>query len=720
MKYTLLLTFFIVGIFAYPMSVIVLDGSTASNINIPDYVYVLEDTTGKLSIEQLILSREDQDFKVNTEKYLNFGFTNSVYWIKFSMINKCTKNQNLVFAIQNPLISNIDFICVKGNKLEKHIKTGENRMFSSRELDNRNFLFDLILEPNIQYDYYVRVSSNGGPLQLPMRIAQYQTYLDSDNDALLLSGQMMGMFVFVIIFNLFLLIISKKRFSLYYTIYVALLTMFLLSVSGVNFQYLWPENIWLQKHLVLIFAGFANIFLILFAQSFFNFKRYFWRINKLANVLKIGVLLLVLFSLFEGEIFILSKLLINLISLITIIFLTITSIRGITKKNKMHYYFVSSFFIFLVGVGAYVFHNVGFLNNYYLAIWGMQIGFLAEVILLMFAVIHKYRIIEKQTSKELETIVLDRTKVLEEQKKELLVQKTEIIYQRDKIIDQHRRALKQSRVISDKNKEINDSIAYARIIQNAVLTPKSRLDKVLKNYFILNQPKDILGGDFFWFHEKDNRSYIAVADCTGHGVPGAMLSMLGIAALNEIVLKEDCLGPAEILNRLSKVVERSLHQTGDFGDSKDGMDISICMIDNMTNTMLASGSNNPVYIYREENKLECNDYVNCYEFDDNYLMTVLPDKLSIGYNDSRSAIFEDKKINLLNDDMIYLFSDGFVDQFGGLRGKKFKRNRFRRLLSENASIRDSDKQYQHAITSLNSWRREYDQVDDIMILGVRV
>jgi serine phosphatase RsbU (regulator of sigma subunit) len=350
----------------------------------------------------------------------------------------------------------------------------------------------------------------------------------------------------------------------------------------------------------------------------------------------------------------------------------------------------------------------------------MQIGFLAEVILLMFAVIHQFRRIEQQTNKELEAIVYERTIELEEQKEELLVQKTEIIYQRDKIIDQHRRALKQSRVISDKNKEINDSIAYAKIIQNAVLTPKARLDQVLKSYYILNQPKDILGGDFFWFHEKDNRSYIAVADCTGHGVPGAMLSMLGVAALNEIVLKEDYLGPADILNRLSNVVERSLHQTGAFGDSKDGMDISICMIDTLTNTMLASGSNNPVYIFREENKLECNKYLNCYEFDDNHLITVLPDKLSIGYNESSSGVFVDKKVNLLNDDMIYLFSDGFVDQFGGLKGKKYKRNRFRKLLSENASIQDADMQYQHVLNRLNTWKQEYEQVDDIMIFGLRV
>jgi serine phosphatase RsbU (regulator of sigma subunit) len=720
MKYNILLTFIVVSVFTYPKSVIVLDEQMQSDINIPDYVYVLEDPTGQLSIEQVILSKEDQDFRVNTSQYLNFGFTNSAYWIKFSIINKQEKTQDLVLAIQNPLLPNIDFYSIRNNVLEKQISTGENRPFASREIENRNFLFDIELNPNVRYDYYVRVSSNGGPLQIPITIDEYQHFLDSDNDALILNGLLIGMFVFVIIFNLFLLLINKNGYNIYYTIYVALLTLFLLCVSGVNYQYIWPESVWMQKHFLLISAGLANVFLIMFAQNFFNFKRYFWRLNKLAKLLIVGILILTVFSLFDGGLYNVSKLLINTASLITIIFLTATSIRGLTKKNKMHYYFVFSFGIFLIGVGTYVFHNVGLLNNYHVAIWAMQLGFLIEVILLMFAVIHQFRLVEKQTNIELESIVSERTKELEDQKEELLVQKTEIIYQRDKILGQHRRAVKQSRVISDKNKEISDSMAYAKVIQNAVLTPKSRLDKALKQYYILNQPKDVIGGDFFWFHEKENRSYIAVADCTGHGIPGAMLSMLGVAALNEIVLKEDYLGPAEILNRLSKVVEKSLHQTGNFGDSKDGMDISMCMIDNMTNTMLTSGSNNPVYIYRESDNIECTDYINCYEFEDNRLMTILPDKLSIGYNEEPSSAFVDKKVNLLADDMVYLFSDGFVDQFGGVDGKKYKRNRFRKLLSENASITDPQTQRQHVIKHLDSWKQEYEQVDDIMIFGVRV
>ncbi len=720
MRYIFLLTYICLSLIAKSEKVITITNDAQNSISIPQYVYILEDPEGKLTFEQVILSRKEKDFVLNRQESLNFGFTNSVYWIKFSMINKTTKVQNLVFSIQYPLLASIDFISFKKSKIEKHTVTGEKYVFNSREINNRNFLFDLVLEPNVPYDYYVKVSTDGSPMQLPMSISPYQKYLDSDNKSLLFEGLFTGLFLFAIFFNLFLLLITRDILNAYYTIYVALLTLFLLNISGLNYQYLWPNNIWLQNHSTLLFSGLANLFLILFAKRFFNFKRYFYRINKFIKWYMIFVFLLVVFSLFDGLAFIISKLLVNIVSLTTIVILFIISIRGLTKKNNMHYYFVFAFAFFLLGVGIYVFNNLGLISNSYISVLALRIGFVIEVILLMFAVVHKYKNIELLNNRKLEEKVRKRTKELERQKEELIVTKKEVISQRDEIMKQHTKFLKQTDIIVTKNKEINDSIAYARIIQNAVLPPKSKLDKSLVNYFILNKPKDTLGGDFFWHYEKNERIYIVVADCTGHGIPGAMISMLGIAALNEIILKEEYLSPARILDRLSNIVKKSLHQNGQFGESKDGMDINVCMIDKVTKTMLSAGSNNPVYIYREKNNFKEKSFTNYYKFEDNYLISILPDKLTIGYNDQANLSFRDKKIDLRKDDMVYLFSDGYVDQFGGVKGKKFKRKRFRQLLSDNAMISDDKVQFEHINQNFNSWKGQNEQVDDILVLGFRV
>jgi serine phosphatase RsbU (regulator of sigma subunit) len=718
MKYIFSLTLFFISLLAYSEKIIhITEHSTYHEVT--PYVYVLEDPKEQFSFEQVILSESDK-FKLNPHKVLNFGFTYSVYWLKFSMYNSTNEIQNYVFTIQNPLIAYVDFIAFREDKIEKRVLTGEDFAFDSREIENRNFLFDLKLSPHTHYEYYIKVSSKGGPLQIPLSISRYDDYLKADNDELLLNGYFLGMFFFVILFNFFLLVINKNRLNLYYTIYVALLTIFLLNITGVNFQYLWPNQVLIQKYVTVWSAGLANIFLILFAQHFFTFSRFFRRINRLSNAIKIIGIMITVSSLFGQSGYRFSVFAINILSLVTIIFLTATSIRGLTRKNNMHYYFVFSFVFFLLGVGVYVMNNLGVVQQYQHAIWAMKLGFFAEILLLMFAVLHKYRIIEQNNSKDLEMQVKERTSELEKQKEELMSQKTEIIFQRDKILAQHRRALKQSSVISQKNKEINDSIAYARLIQNAVLPPKSRLDQSLNSYFILNQPKDVLGGDFFWFHERNQRNYIAVADCTGHGVPGAMLSMLGIAALNEIILKEEYLSPADILNRLSSIVTSSLHQNGMVGTSKDGMDISLCMIDSLTNTMLVAGSNNPVFIYREESAIEDSAHVDQAQFDDHYLLKIQTDKIAIGYNERKGTRFTDKRIGLQPNDMIYLFTDGYIDQFGGVDGKKFKRHRFRKLLSENALIQDSSMQHQHLTSHFQAWKKDQEQVDDIMVFGVRI
>jgi serine phosphatase RsbU (regulator of sigma subunit)/Tfp pilus assembly protein PilF len=266
-------------------------------------------------------------------------------------------------------------------------------------------------------------------------------------------------------------------------------------------------------------------------------------------------------------------------------------------------------------------------------------------------------------------------------------QNIEIKQQRDKIFQQ--------------KQEITDSIQYASRIQNAVLPPDSMLNQ-LKEHFILYKPRDIVSGDYYWMTLKDNKTIVAAADCTGHGVPGAFMSMLGISFMNEIVNKSDTTQANEILNHLRSDVIASLGQTGVTGETQDGMDLALCVIDINAMKIQFSGAYNPLYLIRDD---ELTEYKS--------------DKMPIGIHKEKNDPFSNHDIKVKKGDALYMFSDGYVDQFGGTRQKKFMTKNFKDLLLR---INKKSMKEQRDILDkvLMDWMGEVEQIDDILVMGLRI
>ncbi|MBA2612727.1 MAG: SpoIIE family protein phosphatase [Bacteroidetes bacterium] len=258
-------------------------------------------------------------------------------------------------------------------------------------------------------------------------------------------------------------------------------------------------------------------------------------------------------------------------------------------------------------------------------------------------------------------------------------------------------------LIARKNKDILDSILYARTIQDAVLVPKNEIAKQLKDFFIFSKPKDIVSGDFYFYKETKKGVILAAADCTGHGVPAGFLSMIGNAFLNEIVTLNEDITPAQILNELSKMIISSLNQNRSDSESKDGMDIAILYFDDKKETVQYAGAQNSVYIVRD-----CE------------LKDIKADLFPVGISESDTvAPFKNTKIDLKKGDALYLFSDGFADQFGGAQGRKFMKRQLKDLLVENSTkpMTEQEKILDHTFTL---WKGEFNQVDDVLIIGVKV
>ncbi len=294
--------------------------------------------------------------------------------------------------------------------------------------------------------------------------------------------------------------------------------------------------------------------------------------------------------------------------------------------------------------------------------------------------------------KRRERQLIEEKRILEEKVRQrtakIEAQKEELATQNEKIAEQH--------------KNITDSIYYAQRIQRAILPPIEQIAEVVDDYFVLYRPRDIVSGDYYWATRINHLTIIVAADCTGHGVPGAFMSMLGIAFLNEIVNKEAIVKPDMILNRLREQVIKQLHQTGKEGESKDGMDVSLYVIDHNIMKLQFAGAYNPLYIIRN-----------------NDVITLKADRMPIGYYIKKDEPFTMQEIELKKGDCLYNSSDGYPDQFGGEDGRKFMSKNFRELLLE-VHQKPMSEQKEILNQRIDKWRGNIEQIDDIIVIGVRV
>lgn len=257
-------------------------------------------------------------------------------------------------------------------------------------------------------------------------------------------------------------------------------------------------------------------------------------------------------------------------------------------------------------------------------------------------------------------------------------------------------------IIEEKNKDITDSINYAKKIQEAILPHPELKERLFPDSFVLFQPRDIVSGDFYWFCEKNGKKLIAAVDCTGHGVPGAFMSMIGNAFLNQIVNEKGITKPSEILDMLREMIITSLKQTGAVGENKDGMDISLLCFDEKG--VQYAGAHNPLWIVRGK---------------DTGVEELKADKQPIGIYTGKHQPFTNHEIAVKPGDCLYISTDGFADQMGGTTGKKLKYKAFKELL---LTMYDFPMKEQENVLkkTMRDWKGNYDQTDDILVIGIRI
>ena len=286
---------------------------------------------------------------------------------------------------------------------------------------------------------------------------------------------------------------------------------------------------------------------------------------------------------------------------------------------------------------------------------------------------------------------------------ENIFSKKEMKYEKETIASLHKELQRTNEVISERNKSITYSINYAKRIQEAMLPEKNSLIKIFPQSFILNKPKDIVSGDFYWFAEHNNKFFIAAADCSGHGVPGALLSIIGYTLLNQIISEATEIRPSEILKRLNIGIRKALKQGENEKKNWDGMDIALCSIDRMNYKIEFAGANRHLF-----------------HFSEGIMQVIKGDRHGIGgVQPPGIREYSNSEMSYERDDSIYLFSDGYADQFGGEKHRKMMRGNFVNLIQSYQAF-DMHEQKQLFARALEEWKGNLEQTDDILLIGIKL
>ena len=345
----------------------------------------------------------------------------------------------------------------------------------------------------------------------------------------------------------------------------------------------------------------------------------------------------------------------------------------------------------------------------WITVLGAALALLSIVVIVIFFQYQKNkksRILNNEKIKEQQRSNDQIMQMLEQKKHEIEKQSFELSETSTELKWQTENALRLYDEVEQQKKEMTDSILYAKRIQTILLPEKAFINEILNDYFVLFQPRDIVSGDFYWISAKKEKTLVAVADCTGHGVPGAFMSIMGINFLNTIV-QDEIIHADIILNQMRDQVINALKQTGKVLENKDGMDMALCIIDWGNARIEYAGANMPLILLRSTPEMP------------HELIEVRADRMPIGIYDLVAKPFTRNTIPVMPGDSIYMFSDGYCDQFGGPELKKFKKKNLTKLLSEIHMLSMTE-QRKKLKRNLDRWRGDLPQVDDILMLGIKI
>jgi two-component system, sensor histidine kinase LadS len=658
-------------------------------------LYWFEDAKDSIDFSIILDSSTQSKFRLNaTNTPPNLGFTHSSYWFKLSLQNK-QEAQKFLLEIPYPFLNLLEFYIPNNQGNYQRILLGDHFPFSKRLIRHKNYLVEINFLKGEQKTIYAHIKCDGEATSFPVTIFKPIDLVKRDYTEQFTLGAYYGILIFALFLSIFLGASLKERLNFYYLFYILGIGIFQLSLDGLAFQYLRPNSTWMANHIIPLSGAFAILFLLLFSRELLDTKKQAPQLNKILWLVMGLNTVLMLASLFNNPFYSLSLKSLNFVALIANLLVLITAVHVYKKKYPPARYFLIAFSLLILGILAALLKNFGFLPRVFITEYGIQIGSAIEIIFISFALAERVKTL-KMEKEMVQELLVDQLMENNKSQKEINIELEKKVKLRTQEI------VEKNILIEEKNRDITDSINYAKRIQQAILPRDAGEEEILENMFIYFRPRDIVSGDFYWFTKRNNKLIIAAADCTGHGVPGAFMSMIGSTLLNKVINDMGETNPSEILQLMDANIVDALKQKDELSGNRDGMDMALVAIEKDKNELVFSSASRPLYLVRKGELIEFKSSAN-----------------SIGgYMYGKEKTFENTRINYELNDMIYLFSDGYVDQFGGANNKKFMSKKLKQMLAEIADL-SLVEQKQVIHKTLNEWMGNNKQIDDILIIGIR-
>jgi two-component system, sensor histidine kinase LadS len=649
-----------------------------------------EDSNNALDVES-IRELETSYETIQSGTTPNFGFNKSTIWLIFDLDGRCLADRHKIIEVKNPLLNKIELYEAYGDSITRLAIAGDDSLFSARGNNERNYCFEIDLPFERIHTYYIKLNSGGEQLLAPVIVWTEEGLAARNIRDQMIRGSYFGLILFVLFFNLFIYFIIREKSSLYYVYYNLFLFLLQLSLGGFAFQYFWPGSPYFANIATPLFATLSVFALIRFSQYFLEIQHHYPRVNRyfqFASYVLLANSFLCMIP--HPNCFHISVLIVNGLALVLNFAIIPTAIGVIRKGFKPARIFLAAFLLLVLAVFGFLATNMGLIQSAFFADYGLLIGSAAEVILLSLAIVVRFKSFKDDALQSLQDLT-----VFQAEQNTVLEQKVE----------------ERTAEIQQQKEEILSSIRYAERIQKNVLPSANDLNALFPNHYIVYCPKDIVSGDFYWAGSVQRmRSdapsnplrLFATADCTGHGVPGAMVSVLGCNLLRETVLQFPNSTPDQMLHHLEDRLLMAISGT-EHEHAGDGMDIALWTYDKIAMQLQFAGANINLRIHRNHEWIE-------------FRATRRP--IGVRKSDDH-ARFELHTIPVQSGDLIFTWTDGMPDMMGGEKGKKLKTSG---VIAQLIQVVHLPLLQQRAAlqTFITNWQLGTEQIDDITLTCVQI
>ncbi len=668
---------------------------------------VLRDSSAIVPIDQVLAGKIDLLFTDNYTLRKGIEKNTQIYWGKLTVQNSNSEPMNYLIKMPTYLPKITVFIkedkavidtLVTGNNVER-------KQRSSKYAGHIPGTVDFRLPPKTSYTLYFKFELDWNHYQ-PKKLTVHLYDQESQNiiysNRKLLFGLVFGVILVMLIYNLAFFVAVRDYGYLYYVLYIGITGLFSINYTNYTFHYFWPSlPEWHRLSFVHLGMGSIATFL-LFSKKFIRLKSELPQLNKAINF---GMLLLLtpIILVWSGHIVYADIIMAVSASISFLVVLYFSILIIIKSNNRAAYFLLVGFIALIICFVIFLVYFFGPLNgDFELYSYLPQAGVVFQIVIFGIGLSDRVYQLQMQNNDLLEAKQEQLEIEVSARTAEVTQQKEEILTQRDDIKQKNERLETMLSQLRKTQSNVQSSLNYAKRIQDAFLPQHQEIAAAVSDFFILSKPRDIVSGDFYWFKEiSDNKFVFAVADCTGHGVPGAFMSMIGEGLLDKIIVGEKITTPSLILNRLHTEIIKVLNQ--DATNNRDGMDINICLVDKGKNELQFAGARNQMMLIQND------------EF-----KILKGDRKSIGGYSKINTEFTNHTVLLSDETQCYLASDGYRDQIGGPQERKIYQKNIDKLLKE--TYKQSMQDQKVALTEyLENWMgTENEQLDDILVIGLRI